>query len=121
MSYVYVITDDPIENEEALLFIETVKIGYTGDKNIYNRLRQLQTGNPRPLSIVEIHEFQNDEMAKQIEKLCHWNLSGHGLTGEWFQYTNRVKTILGYIGSLSNYYPWQRLEDFFTTKGVKNV
>jgi hypothetical protein len=119
MSYVYVITDDPIESEH-METVSVVKIGFTSDPNIYNRVRQLQTGNPRPLSIVEIHEFENQEMAKSIERLCHWNLKNQGLTGEWFLYSGRVKEVLAYLSRLSNYYSYENLNHYFSKKGIKN-
>lgn len=121
MSFVYVITDDGIQDPRDLSSVSVVKIGYTSDPNIYNRIRQLQTGNPRPLSIIEIHEFENQEMARQFEKLCHWRLRGHGLTGEWFEYNEKVKTFLATISLLSIHYPCEFICAFFDKHEVKNV
>lgn len=118
MSYVYVITDYFIEVSEDIQNVDVVKIGFTSDGNIYNRIRQLQTGNPRPLQLIELHEFQNVEMAKKVEKLLHWSLGGQSVLGEWFQYTDRVKTGLRCMAQLSNYYPYEKLEEFFSRKGV---
>lgn len=112
MSFVYVITDDPLDPDHPVDGAKNIKIGFTSDANIANRIRQLQTGNPRRLRIVEIHEFKNDEMARQIESLCHWNLATQKINGEWFEYSERTTSILASIARLSNYYPIRRFKDF---------
>jgi hypothetical protein len=112
MSYVYVITDDPFNPNHPVDGVENIKIGFTSDKNIFNRVRQLQTGNPRPLRIVDVFEFKNNEMAKQIENLCHWNLTQFRLSGEWFKYEPRVMEVLCYVADLSNHYNGEKLKSF---------
>jgi hypothetical protein len=112
MSFVYVISDDPLDTRHPVDGVENVKIGFTSDSNISNRIRQLQTGNPRSLRIIEIHEFKNDEMARQIESLCHWNLADQRLCGEWFKYSGKTIEVLSAIAGLSNHYPLNRFERY---------
>lgn len=112
MSYVYVITDDPYDPNHPVDGIQTVKIGFTSDRNVERRIGQLQTGNPRPLRIVEIFEFENSDMAKQIERLCHWNLKSSRLSGEWFTYDGNVINKLGSLSELSNHFYGNSLNEF---------
>lgn len=95
MGYVYVVTDgDILENEQGLLTkTETVKIGYTAN-DVYNRISQLQVGNPRKISLVYLYRFETPEMAKQAEKMCHRSLSGSEASGEWFYYGETVAAVL---------------------------
>jgi hypothetical protein len=64
------------------------KIGFT--KNPKNRLKSLQTGNPKKLVLVDSFE---SELATQIESVLHRrymgfktnNIDGDKLLGEWFE------------------------------------
>ena len=56
------------------------KIGIA--KNPQSRLKQLQTGNPEPLSIIETYKTIN---ASKIEKALHNRYSYARKEGEWFE------------------------------------
>lgn len=117
MCYVYVITDCPLDESEVDdLGVSMVKIGHTAG-NIKHRIRQLQTGNPRPLRVLEIFEYENTEMAKQMEKMIHWKLSGHGLIGEWFAYQVKTKAFLGLIAFTSKHIRGENLESYLENLG----
>jgi hypothetical protein len=103
VSYVYVITDEErLEENEAgyLTHVSVVKIGFTGG-DVFQRISQLQTGNPRPLQLIYLFKFVSVDMAKQAEKMCHSKLRAHGLTGEWFHYCRPVFKVLNALAELS--------------------
>jgi hypothetical protein len=102
VSYVYVITDsDPLEGPDGLLSgVDYVKIGFTSN-DVKNRIGQLQVGNPRTIHLVYLYEFENPEMARQIERLCHWKLKGLEISGEWFHYSETVASVLRQLEFLS--------------------
>lgn len=119
MSYVYVVTDEPIV--EGVNTVFSVKIGFTSDPNIYNKLRCLQTGNPRPLRIWELFEFESSEMGKQMEKLCHWNLAKYRLNGEWFDYSDRTIEVLEALAQVSNHYDSSEIGEYFNSKKIQSA
>lgn len=57
----------------------SVKIGYTKDKNPEKRLKQLQTGNAKPLALLG---FIPGDIT--IEKAIHSDLDAYREQGEWF-------------------------------------
>ena len=67
----------------AVYFISdglTAKIGFT-DRPVVDRLRELQTGNPRPLEIVGV--IESGSMA--TESAIHRNWQADSVQGEWFK------------------------------------
>ncbi len=102
MSFVYVISEDaPLEDEFAVIFnLSSIKVGYTSD-SVEKRISQLQTGNLRELNIVMIFTFDSPEMARQIEKLLHFNLKDFRIQGEWFRYDKSVYWTLMQLSNLS--------------------
>lgn len=70
-SYIYVIGDNA----------SPYKIGFT--KNPDKRLKSLQTGNPRKLSMLYKEEINENEI-KYIEKQIHKELKRKQVSGEWF-------------------------------------
>lgn len=104
MSYVYVITDEGIDESPNGYLTKTnfVKIGFTGN-DVDQRIAQLQTGNPRELHLLYVYEFENSEMAKIVERLMHWNLKPHRVSGEWFEYNREVYAKLKTLQELSNF------------------
>jgi hypothetical protein len=88
MCFVYVITD---RLEGPVLGEDMVKIGFTSDQRVSNRLKQLQTGNAKELSFLMVLEMKDSEMAKAVERIAHWKLDKFRTTGEWFLYTEEVQ------------------------------
>lgn len=56
------------------------KIGVS--KNPNKRLKEIQTGNPAPVEIVQLYET---EMAYKVEKALHNRYSHFNTHGEWFE------------------------------------
>lgn len=57
-----------------------IKIGHTNG-DVYNRLKQLQTANPRKLSVVRILEIENSQA---LERSFHEIFKDERICGEWF-------------------------------------
>lgn len=76
---------------------EFVKIGFTTDPKVSNRLRALQTGNPRNLIIQSVLDMKDAEMARSLERIIHWNLDKHRVSGEWFKCNQEVKHFVSNI------------------------
>jgi len=73
-SYVYFILDEGAD---------AVKIGYSNNPS--SRLSDLQVGNPRRLSILNIIEFETDAEAALHECRLHKEYENYGIGGEWFK------------------------------------
>jgi T5orf172 domain len=56
-----------------------VKVGFTSNKDVKYRLKQLQTGNPEKLEVLGTVPAY-----AQIERSLHRFLTPHGIRGEWF-------------------------------------
>lgn len=56
------------------------KIGVAND--VESRLAQLSTGNPFPLEVKVIYEFENAEI---VERAIHQKLKDKRIRGEWFE------------------------------------
>lgn len=67
-----------------------VKVGMTGDRSIQNRLKALQTGNPRKLFLETAIGFPTIELAQTAERLIHNKLREWRVEGEWFQANDDV-------------------------------
>lgn len=90
--YVYAIID---YNDEVKM-PNTVKFGVTTDKNISNRLKSLQTGNPHRLSIAAAIGFNGHEFAQICERLIHNKFKDKRLSGEWFKYDLEIEEFLDF-------------------------
>ncbi len=64
---------------------EHTKAGITNDPK--RRLGMLQTGNPKPLSILLTCPMRNEEDARRLEKAVHDKYSAYRMMGEWFNLT----------------------------------
>ena len=62
---------------------DSLKVGVA--ENPYERLLQLQTGNPEKLKIIATFEYENREKALKIEKTIHKALGNSRVEGEWFK------------------------------------
>jgi predicted GIY-YIG superfamily endonuclease len=59
-----------------------VKIGFSNDPN--RRLKELQTGYPKPLTLWHQQEF-SPKQAKLMEQMIHKTLKYRRSHGEWFK------------------------------------
>ena len=68
---------------------EFIKIGRANDP--YERMYQLQTGNPIKLELLEIRGYPDRQSALEAEKTLHDYFEGVRTEGEWFigQYVER--------------------------------
>lgn len=114
MCYVYVITDHQYEGADA----EYLKIGYTTDPKISNRLRAIQTGNPRFLYVHSVLELKDADMARSTERHIHWILRDHRLNGEWFKANDKVKLFILEVMPTLGFYFYGNPEDIFLDTGV---
>lgn len=73
MAYVYLLCDSGQDN--------MFKIGIT-KKNIYKRIKELQTGNGSEIFLVNYHET---DFPFFIEKMMHLRHFGNHRRGEWFE------------------------------------
>ena len=79
--YIYFITDG-----------EAIKIGKTN--NVKNRLRVLQTAQPRELKCVKVIECEEDNVDR-VEQSLHTKFKKAHIRGEWFDFTEDIKSYLG--------------------------
>jgi hypothetical protein len=71
------------------------KIGFS--KNIYKRIKQLQTGSPEKLVLHHYIEVP-DEFVKKLEKIIHHELAHKRERGEWFNISKEFgKDFLTYM------------------------
>lgn len=74
---------------------EFVKIGYTTADDAEQRLKSLQTGNPKKLKLLK--SVPGDS---QTERKCHQSLARYRVSGEWFQLCNPVKKFIkSFVGT----------------------
>jgi hypothetical protein len=71
--YLYIITDGEFQ-----------KIGIAG--NPHSRLKELQTGNPRKLSVLKMFEHED---AQRLEVAFHHLMDSGRQQGEWFRMTEK--------------------------------
>lgn len=72
------------------------KIGKSTD--VISRIKQLQTGIPFELDIINTWEFKNVSV---VEKHIHIKLSKNRIRGEWFLFSDReLKIITNYIANI---------------------
>lgn len=80
-SYVYFITDDH----------NHIKIGKAN--NVWERLCELQTGNPYKLRILLTIELPHEDAAFTVEQYLHHKFEKDRMEGEWFQDINILKDL----------------------------
>lgn len=66
---------------------EYTKIGIAA--SLPNRIKQLQTGNPRKLKALYIIEFETQRQALEIENKLHKYFADRQVSGEWFAINDR--------------------------------
>jgi hypothetical protein len=74
--YIYFIRADRTDN---------VKIGVS--RNVRTRLRELQTGNPEPLSVEHVIPYASAYKAYAVEDALQEQFAARRLAGEWFLFT----------------------------------
>ena len=79
-SYVYVVADGAGQ----------LKVGVAAEPR--RRLRQLQVGNARRLSLRRFVPFQGDD-PEAVERYAHWLLRDHHVGGEWFVVDEKTAVV----------------------------
>lgn len=90
--YVYAIVDW----DDKIRMPTVIKFGFTSDKKIENRIRSLQTGNPRKLTAAKMVELDSEEIARSYERLIHSQFKTKKLHGEWFAYDLDIEEFLDF-------------------------
>lgn len=79
------------EKRSGLLYFisdgKFIKIGKTSNLNIFERIKSLQTGNPRKLIMIAFQFLNEDEINKfgSLERYYHALFKIHRKKGEWFE------------------------------------
>ena len=60
-----------------------IKVGMT--HNVERRMRQLQSGYPEQLTLIESIEFPSRHLAAHAERIIHKRFTNHRKRGEWFR------------------------------------
>jgi len=71
-----------LEEVDADIKYKRYKIGYT-TKSISKRIKQLQTGNPNKLSLLQ--SYQATERGRRLESMLHTHYKFKRISGEWFE------------------------------------
>lgn len=93
----------------AMLCGESVKVGRS--YNVLQRLKQLQTSNPRPISLLGVLEGDH-------ERAIHVHLKNSGvrrITGEWFEYNEETRAALvakRIVGTAEGFAAWIPTQSF---------
>lgn len=104
-SYIYIIgSDNP-----------PYKIGIS--KNPELRLKNIQTGHPHKLQILELRETDS-KRTKLLESVIHKHLNNYRMTGEWFDIPLE-KAILHVDYALIRYEDEPLLEHFIKNKLIR--
>lgn len=82
-AYIYFIHEDPRYDVIGDCYPNLYKIGFS--TNPIQRLKNLQTGNARIMSILYMIECPNKKNAKQLEGAIHIKFISKCRGGEWFQ------------------------------------
>lgn len=96
-----------------------LKIGVTG--NPIERLKQLQTSNPRPLALWDIRPIKSTENRERFETEIHKLFEKHRVSGEWFVWHDDIMDWAYY--SILNCYSVEEVmkmssEDYFYKLGL---
>lgn len=87
------ITEEDLINKTYFITDGTyVKIGITQD--IQKRIAQIQTGNPKKLTLV--HLIDDD-----LERYYHDKFKKYRVSGEWFLYNNQIKKHIQKLKNIS--------------------
>lgn len=81
MAYVYLITEDPHENEVCGPW---TKIGYSQNPPEWRMDANLKRGNPRNIRIAAAFEYPTNQAARVAEKLAHAHFDDVKHQKEWF-------------------------------------
>lgn len=119
MSYVYVIEESITEEQYLSGGGWALKVGFTSDSDIRNRLSQLQTGNPNKLHVKYVFQFKDAEMARSVERLVHWKLQKSRLNGEWFEASPESEKFFIAIRFMSTDISKFVLQEFLEKNGHK--
>lgn len=119
---VYFIYEDPFENglevdpdieatvrQNHIVFVNEFKVGESNQPS--QRVKNLQTGNPRQLRIYKVIECATKDKAQVVEDMIHARLSHKRNRGEWFNITkDEVDEICEEISKLNNI-EWEKAKN----------
>lgn len=101
---------ESVMRQNRLMFVNEFKVGES-NKPI-ERVRNLQTGNPRQLYIYKVIDCATKERAKAIEEIIHCRLSHRRNRGEWFNVTkDEIDEICEEINRLNNI-EWEKAKNW---------
>jgi hypothetical protein len=83
-----------------------VKIGYTGSETAEGRLRDLQVGSPRKLTLLV-----QCEGSRRQETLLHRKLADSNPHGEWFEPTTKLASVIAFAKRFGNVSRWDEAEE----------
>lgn len=83
-----------------------VKIGYTGAESPEARLRDLQVGSARKLSLIVCCEG-----SRQQETLLHRKLADSNPHGEWFEPSPKLASVIAFAKRFGNVRLWDEAEE----------
>lgn len=85
--FIDLIVENETENPKCFVYFitdgEYVKIGVA--QNVKSRLREIQTGNPKPLKVLYTHGVSDEKKAFYLESKLHAEYRDFRKTGEWFR------------------------------------
>lgn len=64
---------------------EKFKIGMTKQKDIYKRIKELQTGNPNEIYLINYHKSNHP---LKVEQMLHFKYGASKVKNEWFNLTS---------------------------------
>ena len=119
---VYFIYEDPFSNglsvdsdiegvvrQNSIMFVKEFKVGESNKP--HQRVKNLQTGNPRRLYIYKIIECATKARAKAVENTIHKRFSKKRNSGEWFSISKEeVDDICAEINRL-HHIEWRKAKN----------
>ena len=86
------LADTRVEKPKRWVYFITdgqfVKIGIAS--NVKNRLRGIQTGNPRTCSVICAIPVRDENAARMLERALHGTYKPFSVSGEWFDILNYI-------------------------------
>lgn len=86
---------------------DPVKVGYS--KNPENRIKNLQTGNPKVLRLLMKIKCNSNGHARRLEKSLHEMLKGQNILLEWFK-LNRCN-VMKMLNAFANNKDFEQVQD----------
>ena len=101
---------ESVMRQNRIIFVKEFKVGESNKP--LERVRNLQTGNPRQLYIYKVIECATKERAKALEEIIHQRLSHRRNRGEWFNVTkDEIDEICNEIQRLNDI-EWEKAKNW---------